>query len=138
MPERFTITIGLPHKCLSPNARAHWGLISVEKKRLREAVYNTIKLIHPKVAELRWQAATIEYDFYHETNRVRDDDNYIAMMKAGRDALGRPVSTGRKVVPGLGIVPDDSCITQGKVRHHIDKDNPRVEITLQRIKEDQH
>ena len=130
--DSFSIEIGLPDPCLSPNGRAHWAQVHAAEKKLREAVLNTVRLLNPEAAAQRWDAAWIEYDFYFTTNRVRDDDNYTKMMKTGRDAFGPTRNTKRKVIHGLGIVPDDTLIKTKRVDFWIDKNNPRVKITLSR------
>lgn len=130
----ITVEVGLPDPCLSPNSRAHWAKVATAKKTLREAVYQTVKFTQPLAASQRWEhGAVISYAFHHTTRRVRDDDNFIAMMKAGRDAFSPTRVTKRgQVIPGLSIVPDDNLITQGPISFHVSKDAPRVVITLLR------
>lgn len=136
MSGRLTIEVGLPHPCLNPNKSksTHWAKLGAERKKLRDAVYNTIRFLNPQFVDARWESATIRYDFYHECVRKRDDDNFRAMMKSARDAFGPPHNTGRgRVRPGASVVIDDNVIDDTQpVGFYIDEGNPRVRITLTR------
>ena len=130
------ITIGMPPKCLNPNVPAHWGKEYAAKKKLRERVSKTVRVLHPNLVDAGWDRAKIKYDFYHKEVRTRDDDNYRAMMKSARDGFG-PQKFGRKnnIIAGCGLVKDDTNIKDNMpVGFHIDP-NERVEITLYKMEQ---
>jgi len=127
------IEVGLPDPCLSPNGdKHHWAKVGRAKKKLRDAVYNTIRFTKPEFVNACWDGAVVDYDFYTTVRRNRDDDNFTSMMKSGRDALGPPTKGRKHVHPGATVVVNDTVIRNGEVRFHIDKYNPRVVITLTR------
>lgn len=132
----LVIEIGLPDPCLNPNKAksTHWAELGACRKTQREAVVNTVQMLHPEYVNQLWEAAEIKYDFYHTVNRTRDDDNFRAMMKSARDGFSpEKVSKRGKVSPGVGLVVDDTFIRDTQeVGFHIDKDHPRVRITLTR------
>lgn len=131
---KHTITIGIPDAVLSPNARSHWAKVSAAKKSLRRKVVDVITIMHPKLVDKRWESATIQYHFYFPDRRRRDDDNFAARMKAARDALGQRSYNKNGLVNGVGagVVADDCGFTQLPTIMGYDKDNPRVEIHIER------
>lgn len=68
----------------------------------------------------RLESATVQATFYHKDKRRRDGDNLLAMLK--------PVWDG---MVDAGVFVDDSGLTHLPVVKLVDKDNPRVEITVE-------
>lgn len=134
LPTELTIEVALPDRCLSPNVKAHWAKEYAAKKTLREAVVNTIRIKHPEMVGARWDKAELQYSFFHDCERVRDDDNHRAMMKAARDAFGPETETRKgRINPGVHMVDDDTNISDAApVLFGIDKENPRVRITIKK------
>lgn len=117
----ITITLPLPHKRLSPNARVHWGRkADATKSARRTAKYTAVALM----ADLRLDAprlssARVEYRFYFKTNARRDPDNAIASMKASLDGL-----------TDAGLWTDDSVVTLLPPVLAVDRVRPRVEVVV--------
>ena len=109
-----TITLPLPSRNLSPNARVHWSKLALFKGSAR------------RLAALEtWNQYMIgapfkgyRLDFYWPTKRRRDKDNAAAMCKAYLDGVAD--CTGQ----------DDSEWEFYGVRFAIDKENPRLEIVF--------
>ena len=108
-----TITLPLPSRNLSPNARVHHFVLARHKKAYRRLValecFQQVGILKIKSFELV---------YYHKTKRNRDDDNHISMFKSGRDGIADCFNQ------------DDSEFICSGVRFEIDKDNPRLEIVF--------
>lgn len=112
----MTLTLPIPHKALSPNARAHWATKARAVKQARQrghAAVLTSGQTHPAPPLLMHVA------WYTKTKRRPDDDNCWASLKHNRDGIA----------DGLGV--NDRDIRQGRMTFGVDKANPRVEITLE-------
>ena len=120
MPERYTITLPLPHKHLSPNSRCHWArkAAKVKAQRLRARWCMAGKLDRHKPAP-KWKAAKATCRFYFAVNRWRDADNLLAMMKSAFDGI-----------EDSGLLANDKDLSHEPVVRLIDKANPRVEVTI--------
>ena len=106
-----TITLPLPSRNLSPNARNHWSKLANFKKQARRlAALETWDQVGPAMFK------GYRLDFYWPTKRRRDKDNAAAMCKAYLDGVAD--CTGQ----------DDSEWEFYGVRFAIDKENPRLEI----------
>ena len=122
MTEQVTITLPMPPKVLTPNGRpfSRRGMIgkavAAKKQRLRAIA----ELEALQLDTLPWPSVRVKYVFYHPVKRRRDDDNYIAAMKAARDGIVQ-----------AGLVADDCAemwLTEGaEFRRGEPK---RVEIVL--------
>jgi crossover junction endodeoxyribonuclease RusA len=114
----ITITLPLPDKCLSPNARVHWAKKAKVVKSYREvAQWAAFKKMNP--SPVKWQNATYKALFYFPDARRRDADNAIASIKSALDG----VADAGLVVNDSGLWPDRPTIAK-------DKDNPRIMITI--------
>jgi crossover junction endodeoxyribonuclease RusA len=113
-----TITLPLPHKDLSPNARVHWSKKHSQRKKQR----NTAGVIaySSELGQAKLTRAKVQATFYHTERRNRDGDNFLAMLKGAFDGLA-----------DAGVVANDSGFVHMPVRFEIDKDNPRVEVTIE-------
>ena len=118
----YTITLPIPHKCLSPNHTV--GSIgqrmqkSVETKKLRalsaHAATDQLRGEQP-----RWTEATIRVTWFSKTARVIDRDNIISYLKAAFDGL-----------TDAGLLADDRDVTHLPPRREKDAAFPRVLITV--------
>ena len=113
----ITIVLPLPDKCLSPNARVHWAKKAKVVKSYRwEAQWK----VRAKVASRPlWEKASYKARFYFPDNRRRDADNAIASIKSVLDG-----------VADAGLVVNDSGLWPERPEFHVDKENPRLEITF--------
>lgn len=120
---QITVTLGLPNKALSPNARTHWATKSRATKRYRlESQLVTInEMIRNHIHE-PFQRLTITPVFFYGVNRRRDGDNALASLKAAFDGL-----------VSAKLVSDDSFIRYKPVEFRIDKDKPRVELRIEAV-----
>jgi crossover junction endodeoxyribonuclease RusA len=107
-----TITLPLPSRNLSPNARVHWSKLANFKKQARRLA--ALEAFDQYMIGAPFKGYRL--DFYWPTKRRRDKDNATAMCKAYLDG----------VADALG--QDDSEWDFDGVRFAIDKENPRLEI----------
>ena len=122
MPDTLTVTIGLPPRVLSPNARVHWSIAMKAKKKARvEAWAQAQVAMHEAGEKGGWKEATCAAHFYYATNRRRDKDNCLASLKATFDGL-----------VDSGLLQDDSALTHLPTVLLTDAKNPRVELHLKR------
>ena len=121
MNESVTVILPLPNKILSPNARSHWRAKHGATKRARKLACDALLAL--EVDTIPWDAVEATESFYFSTNRRRDERNQVAMLKAYYDGF-----------VDAGLCPDDDLdtLTHGKPSFHLDKQSPRVEITLTR------
>jgi hypothetical protein len=114
----LTITLPIPSRGLSPNARLHWrNKGSLTKKARWYAKVRTTDAI----AKLQRRPVVTGYSlaFHYPDARRRDDDNAQASTKAYRDGIA----------DALGI--DDNTLRMSAVpTFAVDRTNPRLEITL--------
>jgi crossover junction endodeoxyribonuclease RusA len=72
-----------PPKDLSPNSRVHFMALSRAKKKYRMQCY-----LLTKAAGLRASGrVSLSVEFRPPVRRKWDDDNLVAMLKAGRDGM---------------------------------------------------
>lgn len=120
MKQIITITLPLPDKALSPNARVHWAKKAKLTKSYRLcAAFAMIAQIQKGKALKPWKKASYIARFYFKDSRRRDADNAIASLKSALDG-----------VADAGLVVNDSVLWPERPEFHTDKDNPRVEITF--------
>lgn len=117
----MTITLPLPDKRLSPNARGHWRVKAKATKSARQLA----RLLAGKdINSYDWwtdpaKIRSYSLAFFWPDARRRDDDNAAASCKAYRDGIA----------DALGI-DDHKLIMATTPSFSIDRQNPRVEITL--------
>lgn len=116
-----TVTLPLPPRALSPNGRAHWAAVraakSVQKDSAWGQTYNALSTIPGP-----WSSAVVSVTYYVRDSRgmKRDGDNALASLKAAFDGIAEAASM------------NDRAFTYEPVKFCIDKDNPRVEITVRK------
>jgi crossover junction endodeoxyribonuclease RusA len=115
--QRLVITLPIPHRELSPNARCHWATKSRAVKAAREVARWTTTVAGG--ACLMLTTARIDIRALHTIKRRRDRDNLIASCKAYFDGLA-----------DAGLIANDSGFTLGPVVFGVDKEEPRIELEV--------
>lgn len=117
------IVTKIPSAALSPNSRSHWRVKHAASKSIKKVTVNSVQvalsLLHEIPEGLPWHEVELQATYYHNCKRRRDPDNLVALLKYPIDGL---------VVSGLLV--DDDQITLKPVQRLIDKDNPRLELTV--------
>lgn len=113
----MTLSLPIPHKTLSPNARCHW----TTKARHTKTHRNLAKLVTLSALGGDTPPTFTGYTlaFFFPDARRRDDDNASASCKAYRDGIADALR-----------VDDNTLAIAGRQSITIDRKNPRVEITL--------
>jgi hypothetical protein len=113
----LTITLPLPDRRLSPNARVHWAV----KARLVKAHRIRAKLAALSIAGYTpaWEKASLHSEWRFPTARFWDADNCIASLKSYIDGIA-----------DAGLVANDRAIWPERPTMAKDKDNPCVVLTL--------
>lgn len=81
----FTLSVPLPPKELSPNARLHWRPVADAKKNYRKQCWAMCLAQNPP--KFGGNQLPVEITFYPPNKRKRDKDNLIAAFKAGQDGI---------------------------------------------------
>lgn len=125
-PEAAIIILPLPPRVLSPNVaqatlRGRFAKAAATKryrKIAREATEEEC------IESAPWGRVEVASTFYHKTQRRHDDENSMVSIKPAYDGI---VDTG--------LVPDDDSKHMRKLppTFLIDKENPRVELTITRL-----
>jgi Holliday junction resolvase RusA-like endonuclease len=120
--ESIRITLQLPNRSLAPNGRTHWRVKARATRTYRQvAHYYTAAEMQANAVAGGWTAAEVEAAFWFPMNRGRDADNLLASLKAAFDGIA-----------DAGLVSNDRQLTYLPVRQAIDRERPRVEITIRR------
>ena len=125
--DSITVTIGIPHRALSPNGRAHWRTKAKYRKAQREASHMMAALSLDLTVYAgwpnppKWPAATIAVQWFGKTANVlrMDADNAIGSLKGAIDGLA-----------DAGLLADDRGVTWLPPVFAVDKANPRVELVV--------
>ena len=86
----LTVTLPWPVADLSPNARVHWSARARAAKKAKNEAWGLTKALMGPLGIFTGMTAGklhITYTFHPEINRARDDDNFAARMKPGRDGI---------------------------------------------------
>jgi crossover junction endodeoxyribonuclease RusA len=132
---KYEITVPLPPKALSPNARVHWAVKAKVTKQYRAAcamAYHCSRvppLFPPVKIHLDFYLARVPlaYDAYF----AKDADNARSSFKAGQDALA-----------DAGIIPSDGqrYLRMGETRLHTRAKEHQgrccVVVTLEEVEND--
>ena len=113
----LTITLPLPHKGLSPNARCHWRAKAKHTKAYRRAAFYAAR--SATAAEPRWTTARTSVRWYTKTVRHPDADNALSSLKACWDGM-----------KDAGILADDNGLAHEPIRFAKDAANQRVELDI--------
>ena len=113
----MTLSLPIPAAALWPNSRKHWRFKAMITKHHRKLAMDAVGL-KPEGYQIREYNGYILAFFYPDKRR-RDDDNAQASCKAYRDGIA----------DALGV--DDHTLRLAQIpTFAIDRENPRVEITL--------
>jgi Holliday junction resolvase RusA-like endonuclease len=118
-----TITIGIPHKALSPNARPHFMARAGVVSRARRAAFIRGTIVTVAGAP-EWTNAISTVVWYTKTKRRPDADNALAMLKPTFDGLA-----------DAGVLANDRNLAHNPIRFEVDRSNPRVEVTISEVVE---
>jgi Holliday junction resolvase RusA-like endonuclease len=108
------ITLPLPERACSPNARCHWAVKAKAVKNMR-----TAGLVAGSKSMVRYTSPVIDMIVYSKVRRGRDRDNAIACAKGAVDGLA-----------DAGLFANDKLVRWGTVEFDIDKDNPRIVLFI--------
>jgi crossover junction endodeoxyribonuclease RusA len=112
----MTITLPLPARALSPNARVHW---SRKARAVKEYRLTAMLAARRRAQPVPLTAATAHVVFYVKDRRRRDHDNLSASLKSAWDGI-----------VDAGILTDDAGLRHAPIRVEVDAERPRVEITI--------
>lgn len=110
----LTVTLPLPPKALSPNARCHFMAKANAAKKYRAT--SKYLAIAQGVRE-RWERASVSIVWRTKINRRRDADNCLASLKNGLDGLR-----------DADVIADDSGLSFEPIR--FEKGEPGVVLTV--------
>ncbi len=119
-PDSITITLPLPPAALSPNARVVWQARHRATERARYDASVVARVEARRVGWLPVDAATVAVVWYSWRRRWPDDTNMRGWLKAYEDGF-----------QGV-LIEDDNRLTWLPVDRQLDRERPRVEITLYR------
>lgn len=115
----LSITVAIPDKKLSPNARIHWAAKSkLTKAARREANAQCLAALQGKRPP-GWLNAKVEVSAYFPTHNHRDPDNLIASLKATFDGIA-----------DSGVICNDKSLWPERPIIGKDARNPRVELVI--------
>jgi len=117
----ITITIPIPHRALSPNARTHWATKAKKVKAARRAA-SVLCVATVGHGHMLWPNAISTVVWYAKTATHPDPDNALAMLKPYFDGMA-----------DAGVLANDRNLAHNPIRFEKDKANPRVEITITRV-----
>jgi len=113
------VTLPLPSYNLNPNARPHWRKKAQAVRSYREIAYLLALVDRPPAP---WTVAHVTCRFYFRDLRRRDRDNLLASMKPAFDGLA-----------DARVIADDAGLIHQPVEMAVDRGDPRVEVTVERI-----
>ena len=114
----LTLRLPLPLPECSPNSRCHWSKKARAAKAMRAAARRAASTFITAFGQ-SFIRPIITATFYHRTRRVRDRDNAIASTKNQIDGLA-----------DAGLFLNDSQVHWGDISFEIDKQDPRVMLTI--------
>jgi len=119
------ITLPLPARELSPNARVHWAKKSKITKKARRTAFvlataAVIRALAPSCHTFpHWKKAKMQIKAYFKTRRFPDPTNFMASLKSYEDGIA-----------DAGVVENDRGLWPERPEFFTDKANPRIEITI--------
>lgn len=120
MSQSITITLPLPDGRMSGHAKGGWRNKAALTKTMRYQAC-VMAMATGKIPKEAWAPARIDYAFFLASDRRTDEANLIQRCKPYVDGIC-----------DSGIILDDNwrVLKTGGVAVDIDRDNPRVEITI--------
>ena len=127
MSEQFTICMKLPNKVLSPNymPASRGGRIAKAVCAKKQKLTTVEAIEQMNIETLPWEKCEVLVNLYYKHKARRDTDNAIGALKSMYDGIVL-----------AGVVKDDTpdYMTRPEPNMLVDKQEPRVEITIRRIK----
>ena len=121
--ETLWLVLPLPNRALSPNVRVNPFMKRAAARKQKRLTIEAIERIGCE--SFTWEQCEVWVDLYHRTERKRDEDNAVAMLKSMFDGIVE-----------AGVVPDDT--RENMIRHwpvhKVDKKEPRMEVVIRRTK----
>jgi len=120
----LVVSISLPPKALSPNARSHWAAKAKAVHSYRGEAFLMARRAVAGVGKgghwwsLVGTEVMVRATFWFRVERRRDRDNAQASLKSALDGIAE----------ALGV--DDSRFIMAPASLLVDPDNPRVEVVL--------
>lgn len=118
MADRYTITLPLPDRRLSQNARVHWAVRAKATKAARLAAW-AAACEAMKGARPAWAKARVQIEAWFKTATHPDPANLVADCKAYFDGL-----------QDAGMIANDKGLWPDRPRIGKDKGRPRLELTI--------
>lgn len=117
------ITIPIPPRSLSPNARSHWATRSAATRATRHgaAMRAMAAMRASGVEPPRWERAETRTRIYWPDKRIRDRDNAQGRLKPVWDGLA-----------DAGVVQNDAGFTHHAPEMLLDRKDPRIEIEVEK------
>ena len=118
--EALLLTVSIPPRTLSPNARVHWAVKMKATRKSRVEAWAAVQVaMHEQNVKGGWKGAECRVVWFARDSRRRDRDNLLSSLKATFDGL----------VDG-GLLVDDAGITHLPLAVEVDSKRPRVELHL--------
>ncbi len=126
MMEELLIVLPLPARVLHPNCTiGSFGGRMMKAAAVKKCRRVTAEAIEAEQIEtIPWEKAKVTARFYYKTKRKRDQDNAMGALKAVYDGI---------VDSGLCVDDDWEHMNRGVPEILIDRDHPRVELTITRL-----
>lgn len=125
MSKSITISLPLPHRYLSPNHKAGTRGANLAKAREVKAYRKLARILTLKAMgvshDMPWGKVTATAAFHYKVRRRRDEANSLGSLKAAVDGM---------VDAGAMVDDDHDHMRWGYTTFAIDKENPRVEVTI--------
>ena len=123
--ETVTIILPLPPPKLSPNRppASRGGRMGKASLAKRYRLVARCAAMAEHIETGPWGKATVQAAFHYKTKRRRDDVNHLQMLKPAYDGV---------VDAGLLADDDSEHLTTLPATFHVDRENPRVELTFTR------
>lgn len=115
-----TVSLPIPDRCLSPNARTHWAVRSKAAKRQHAvAFFETVEVLQwPGVTFQPAETHGVRCRWFFRDRRRRDADNLLASMKHAFDGIAEALEV------------DDRTFVHWPADIGYDRERPRVEVTV--------
>ena len=117
--ESLWLVLPLPNRALSPNARVHHFQKREAARKARRLAREAVEGLN--VNNLPWPSCRVSVKLYYKTDRKRDQDNAVAMLKSTYDGI-----------VDAGVVTDDTPDKMARdwPKMLVDKAAPRMELLI--------
>lgn len=114
------LTLPIPDRVLSPNARAHYHAKARAVKKYRTRAKVEFMAAYSAGFRPRAVTANVSAKWFAKTRMFPDRDNALASLKAAFDGLS-----------DAGLFCTDRNVTHQPIQFDVSKDNPRIELTIE-------